>query len=337
MRFVDEAVLEVEAGRGGNGCVAFRREKYVPLGGPAGGDGGKGGDVVFVADEGLSTLVDLRYRAHVRAGHGEHGRGRDQYGKQGRDAVVRVPVGTQVYDEESGALLADLDSPGMRAVVARGGRGGRGNKHFATPVDRAPRRAEPGQPGERRRVRLQLKLMADVGLVGFPNAGKSTLVARVSRARPKIADYPFTTLTPHLGVVSLGVYRQFVLADVPGIVEGAAEGHGLGLRFLRHLERTRALLFLLAHDPEPGRDPVTDFEVLREELRRHDPALLERPAVAALNKTDLPEVQADVERVRRQLAERHGVETFAVSAATGEGIEPLLLRLEQLLRAPDDT
>ncbi len=331
MRFVDEAVIEVQAGDGGDGCVAFRREKYVPLGGPAGGDGGKGGDVVLVADEGLKTLVDVRYRHTLRAGRGEHGRGRDQYGKHGRDAVLHVPVGTQVYDEQSGELLADLNRPGLRVVVARGGRGGRGNKHFATPVDRAPRRAEPGRPGEHRRIRLELKLLADVGLVGFPNAGKSTFIARVSRARPKIADYPFTTLTPNLGVVALGVDRQFVIADVPGIVEGASEGLGLGLRFLRHLERTRLLLYLLAHDPGEGRDPVRDFEVLRAELARHDPALASRPALAALNKVDLPDVRDDFERVRSVLAERHGLRVFALSAATGEGVEPLLLELERLL------
>ncbi len=329
MRFVDEAVLDVQAGDGGDGCVAFRREKFVPLGGPAGGDGGRGGDVVLIADEGLKTLVDVRYRPTLRAGRGEHGRGRDQYGKQGRDAVLRVPVGTQVYDEESGALLADLDRPGLRTVVARGGRGGRGNKHFATPVDRAPRRAEPGRPGERRRIRLELKLLADVGLVGFPNAGKSTLIARVSRARPKIADYPFTTLTPNLGVVSLGVDRQLVIADVPGIVEGASEGLGLGLRFLRHLERTRVLLYLLAHDPGEGRDPVRDFEVLRAELTRHDARLVERPSLAALNKVDLPEVRKDFEQVRATLATRHGIRLFAVSAATGEGLDALLRALER--------
>src|SRR5262245_60118115 len=244
MHFIDEITLEVRAGDGGDGSSAMRREKYRPLGGPAGGDGGGGGDVVLEADERLTTLLDLKHRRVLKAGHGEHGRGKDQYGKRGEALVVRVPLGTQVFDAESGELRADLDQPGQRCVVARGGRGGRGNLHFATPTERAPTRAEPGAKGERNKLRLELKLLADVGIVGFPNVGKSTLIAAVSKARPRVADYPFTTLVPNLGVVSRGEERGFVIADIPGLIEGAAEGHGLGHRFLKHVERTRVLLHL---------------------------------------------------------------------------------------------
>src|SRR5271165_5454008 len=261
MKFVDSCEIRVTAGAGGNGCVAFRREKYVPHGGPAGGDGGKGGDIVFVGDEGRTTLLDVALSHQLAAERGEHGRGKDQYGKGGADLVVRVPVGTQGFDAETNELLFDVDAADKQVVVVRGGRGGRGNIHFATPYDRAPHRAEPGEPGETRKLRLELKVMADVGLLGFPNVGKSTFIRAVSRARPKVADYPFTTLVPHLGVASVGEDSSFVVADIPGLIPGAAEGAGLGIRFLKHVERTRALLHLVTLDPGEGREPLADFDV----------------------------------------------------------------------------
>lgn len=335
MDFVDELTLEVAAGDGGNGCVAFRREKYVPLGGPSGGDGGRGGDVILVAHDRFSTLFDLRYRKVVRAERGEDGRGKDQYGKAGADVRIEVPVGTQVYDDEADKLLADLHEHGAEMVVARGGRGGRGNMKFATPYDRAPRRAEPGKPGERKRIRLVLKLLADVGIVGFPNVGKSTFIATVSRARPKIADYPFTTLAPNLGVASLGVDRSFVIADIPGIIEGASEGAGLGLRFLKHIERTRVLLHMLSVDPDPQRDPVTDFDTLMVELEEFDPTLPRRPMIVAVSKCDLPEAREAYAEVRDALAPR-GFQVFAISSATGEGLTALLEALWSILKQPSD-
>jgi GTP-binding protein len=330
MRFVDEVEIEVQAGDGGNGCVAFRRETHMPLGGPSGGDGGKGGDVVFVTDSGLGTLNDLHFRRVIRAEPGEHGRGRDQYGKGGKPAELRLPVGTQVYDAETGALLVDLDEVNTRYVIAKGGRGGRGNMHFATPHDRAPRRAEDGRPGEHRSLRLELKLLADVGVIGFPNVGKSTFIAAVSRAKPKIADYPFTTLTPNLGVASLGPDRSMVIADIPGIIEGAAEGAGLGFRFLKHIERTRVLLHVLSPDPDPDRDPIRDFDKLMVELARFDAELAARPMVVVLGKADLPESRAALAAVRADMNSR-GHEVLSMSSATREGLETVLLALEKLL------
>ena len=333
--FVDEVTLEVAAGDGGNGAVAFRREKFVPLGGPSGGDGGRGGSVILVAHDRFSTLFDLRFRRIVRAERGEDGRGKDQFGKAGGDVRVEVPVGTQVYDQESNALLADLHESGAEFVVAEGGRGGRGNIKFATPHDRAPRRAQPGTPGQHKKIRLVLKLLADIGIVGFPNVGKSTFIATVSRARPKVADYPFTTLVPNLGVVSLGVDRTFVIADIPGIIEGASEGAGLGLRFLKHVERTQVLLHMLSVDPDPEREPVADFDALIAELGRFDPGLLERPMLVAVSKCDLPEAREAYEDVRKALEPR-GFQVFAISSATSEGLNPLLEALEAILRRPDD-
>ena len=333
MDFVDEVALEVAAGDGGNGCVAFRREKFVPLGGPSGGDGGRGGSVILVAHERFSTLFDLRYRKVVRAERGEDGRGKDQFGAAGKDIRIQVPVGTQVHDAETDELLADLNEPGAELVIAEGGRGGRGNMKFATPYDRAPRRAEPGKPGEKKKIRLVLKLLADVGIVGFPNVGKSTFIATVSRARPKVADYPFTTLVPNLGVVSLGVDRQFVIADIPGIIEGASEGAGLGLRFLKHVERTRVLLHMVSVDPDPERDPVRDFQQLMVELEKFDPDLATRPMVVAVSKCDLPEAREAYEDVRRAL-EPQGLPVFAISSATQEGLTPLLEALESILLRP---
>ncbi len=324
------------AGRGGNGSIAFRREKFVPFGGPAGGDGGRGGDVVFVADEGLSTLLDLTYGRALRADHGEHGQGKDCYGRAGEDLVVRVPVGTQVFDRESGALLFDIAGRDARAVIAHGGKGGRGNIHFATPYDRAPRRAEPGEPGEERKLRLELKVMADVGLLGFPNVGKSTFIRACSRAQPKVADYPFTTLTPHLGVVRVGDESTFVLADIPGLIPGAAEGAGLGHRFLKHVERCRALLHLVTFDPSEGREPLADYDALRLELAKFDPDLAKRPEIVALSKADLPEVREAYEGLRKTFAKKRKVDLRLVSAPTGEGVRDLTIALFKMVTGKND-
>jgi GTP-binding protein len=334
VRFVDSCEVTVQAGAGGNGCVAFRRERYVPHGGPSGGDGGKGGDVVFVGDEGKTTLLDVAFTRTLEAERGEHGRGKDQYGKAGKDLTVQVPVGTQGFDLETNALVFDVDAGGKALIVARGGRGGRGNIHFATPYDRAPRRAEPGEPGEAKRLRLELKVMADVGLLGFPNVGKSTFIRAVSRARPKVADYPFTTLVPHLGVVSAGDDASFVIADVPGLIPGAAEGAGLGLRFLKHLERTRALLHLLSVEPgNADRDPVADFDAINAELTKFDPELARRPQLVAMSKADLPDAREAWTRAREELGKR-GIDLRLVSAATGEGVRELVHALYALARKP---
>ena len=336
MQFVDEVRIAVRGGNGGNGCVAFTREKFNPFGGPCGGDGGAGGSVILRADERLGTLLDLTFRRHIAAQSGEHGRGRDQYGRGGKDEVVRVPVGTQIYDHDTGELLMDLDQNDAEFVVAQGGRGGWGNLHFATPYDRAPRRADPGVPGQARTLRLELKLIADIGIIGFPNVGKSTLISTVSRARPKIADYPFTTLVPNLGVASLGEDRSFVIADIPGIIEGASEGAGLGLQFLRHVERTRALLHVVSVDPTEGREPKHDFNVLSQELKKFSPKLAQKPVIVAMSKMDLPEArEASAAFVRAM--KRKKLECYLFSAATGEGVHELLLAMERLiLRTPRD-
>ena len=330
LKFVDSCEVKVVAGSGGDGAVAFRREKFVPHGGPSGGDGGHGGSVVFQVDPGLGTLLDLTYAHTLRAPDGENGQGKDKYGRAGEDLVCRVPLGTQAFDATTGALVVDLDRVDASAVVARGGRGGRGNIHFATPYDRAPRRAEPGEPGEERKLRLELKVMADVGIVGFPNVGKSTFIRACSRARPKVADYPFTTLVPHLGVVSVGEEASFVLADIPGLVPGASAGVGLGLRFLKHVERTRALLHLVSIDPGEGRDPVKDYEATLQELRAFAPDLVRRPAVVAMTKADLTHVREAYAKVRARF-KRKKVDLRLVSAATGEGVEELARELYTLL------
>lgn len=332
MQFVDEIEVEVAAGNGGNGAVAFRRESHRPMGGPSGGDGGNGGDVILHAHDRLTTLLDLGYRRRIRAASGENGRGKDQYGAGGKDEVVQVPVGTQVYDAETGALIADLDHHDQKIVICKGGIGGRGNMHFATPYDRAPRRAEDGTPGERKLLRFELKLLADVGLVGYPNVGKSTFIASVSRARPKIADYPFTTLVPNLGVASLGEERSFVIADIPGIIEGAADGAGLGVRFLRHVERNRVLLHLITIDPDPERDPIKDYDVLVRELERFSPTLAQRPVLVVVSKLDLPEVREALPRVEEELRARGVDRVLAFSSATREGVQEVLLALEVLLK-----
>jgi GTP-binding protein len=337
MQFVDEVVIQARAGAGGNGCVAFRREKHVPKGGPSGGDGGDGGDVILEADPGLGTLIDLRYQREYRGKRGQHGQGHDRDGRAGAARIVRVPCGTVVMDRATSEVLVDLTAPGQRFVAARGGRGGRGNRRFVSATNQAPRRADPGEPGEERELRLELKLLADVGLVGLPNAGKSTLIARVSAARPRIADYPFTTLIPSLGVVRLGEERSLVMADIPGLIEGAHQGAGLGHRFLRHIERTRVLVYLVddrhALAGEPG-SAVEDLAVLRGELETFNPDLARRPAAVALNKTDL----LAPERVRELsagLAEASGGEPcWPVSGATGAGLGALLEAIWTLLHPP---
>jgi len=315
--FVDSATIEVRAGPGGAGAEAFRREKGVPRGGPSGGDGGKGGDVVLVAAAGLSTLSDFRYMKRRQAERGRHGEGSNRTGRSGRDLELRAPPGTEVFDGETAAKLGELLEPGQRLVVARGGRGGRGNARFTSPTRQAPRRWEPGQDGEQRRLRLELKLLADVGLVGEPNAGKSTLLSRVSGAKPKIAGYPFTTLSPVLGVVDLPDFRSFVLADIPGIIEGAHEGKGLGHQFLRHIERTRALLLLA---PADAPDPGATLAGLRAELERYSARLARLPFAAVLSKADLCAGSAP----SRGLDAPGAWATYVVSAATGEGLAELL-------------
>lgn len=323
---VDEARIYVKGGDGGDGCMSFRREKFVPLGGPNGGHGGHGGSVYVVADPRLNTLIHFRRRIHFKAGHGEHGRGKDQHGRKGEDIEVRVPLGTVVYDDATGEVLADLTTPGQRALVAAGGRGGRGNAAFKSPTNQAPRFAERGEPGVERWLRLELKLIADVGIVGVPNAGKSTLLARVTAARPKIADYPFTTLEPQLGVVVVD-HRDFVLADIPGLIEGAHSGAGLGDRFLRHIERCRVLIHLL-NGLSP--DPIGDWEAINQELELFNPLLADKVQIVAFNKMDLPDVRERWPQVRRALAAR-GAEALAISAATGEGVPELLRRAVERL------
>ena len=320
MRFVDQVVIDVQAGAGGPGCVSFRREPYVPRGGPNGGDGGDGGSVVLVADENLSTLMDLRYHRRYRARRGEPGQGSDKIGAKAPDVEVRVPVGTLVYDEESGTLLADLVADGERMVAARGGKGGRGNARFKSSTNQAPRRADPGLPGEERRLRLELKLLADVGLVGFPNAGKSTLLSALTAARPKIADYPFTTLVPNLGILDLGDYRSCTMADIPGLIEGASEGKGLGHAFLRHVERTRVLVYLLDVTDEPAER----YRALRREVERYAEALGRAERIVCLSKIDLwPEDEP--------LPDVHGEDVLGLSAVTRSGLDQLRSRLKSAL------
>ncbi len=335
MRFIDECELRVEAGDGGKGAVAFRREKYIPFGGPAGGDGGRGGDIVLVADSGLGTLYDLIHMRTVRADAGQNGMGKDCYGRAAKDVEVRVPVGTIMFDSETQEKVCELTRPAERYVIAKGGEGGRGNRHFATPVDRAPRHAEPGAPGEARSLRLELKVMADVGLLGFPNVGKSTFISAVSRARPKVADYPFTTLVPHLGVVSIGdtrhgLGRSFVIADIPGLIPGASEGAGLGIQFLRHLDRTRLLLHLITFTGEEGRSPLEDYHAIRKELKAYSPELARRPEVVALSKADIPEVQALYDDLKVEF-EKLGVDLLLVSAATHQGLDEVVQYLAERL------
>ncbi len=334
--FVDEVDIRVSAGDGGRGCVSFRREKFVPRGGPNGGDGGRGGSVWIAASPHLNTLVNFRFHPEFHARRGAHGQGSNRTGHDGRDLTLEVPAGTVVHEVTDTSLppqlLADLTQTGQRVLVARGGRGGRGNARFASSTNRAPRRAEPGEPGEARHLRLQLKLLADVGLVGFPNAGKSTLISRVSSARPKIADYPFTTLTPHLGVVTLSEDRSFVVADVPGLIEGAHAGHGLGHHFLRHIERTRVLLYLVDVSSASGRNPVDDLETVRHELELFDPSLVRRPQIVVANKIDALDDPTRLAALRDRSATL-SLRVLAISAVTGAGVPALLEAIWEQLEA----
>jgi GTP-binding protein len=324
MKFVDEVRIFVKAGDGGHGAVAFRREKFIERGGPSGGDGGNGGSVVFVADPQLTTLLDFRYQQHHRAKSGENGMGSDCNGRASEDLILRVPTGTLIREEGSGELLADLSDPGQRYVAAQGGRGGLGNMNFATSTRQTPRFAQEGTKGEERTLVLELKLLADVGLLGFPNAGKSTLISRVSRARPKVADYPFTTLVPNLGMVQYKDNLSFVMADIPGLIEGASEGVGLGHQFLRHVERCKVLIHLIDLGAEgEGRDPVKDYEILNRELEKYSAELSKKPQVVAPNKLDLTEARERLEKFTAAMRKR-GVAVFPVSTATGEGLQALL-------------
>jgi GTP-binding protein len=321
--FVDEVRITVKAGRGGDGACSFRREMFVPRGGPDGGDGGNGGNVLFTASQRLTTLLDLRYQKHYEAEDGRPGGGSNCTGRRGKDVTVLLPIGTVVYDDVTGEVLADLVAPGETVVIARGGRGGRGNSHFATSTNRVPTRFEQGAEGEERVLRLELKLLADVGLVGFPNAGKSTLIAAISAARPKIADYPFTTLVPNLGVVRWGSHRSFVVADIPGLIEGAHEGKGLGFQFLRHIERTAFLLHLIDVSEWATEEPVASFEIMRQELAAYDSTLNQRPFAVVATKID---ISGKSDRLAQLLAycRRRTYKCFPVSAATREGLDELV-------------
>lgn len=329
--FIDRARIRVKGGHGGNGVTAFRREKFVPRGGPSGGDGGRGGDVWLVADASLNTLLHLRYNPLHVAGRGMHGEGSKRSGHNGDDVEVRVPVGTQILDAESGEMLEDLATEGARLLAARGGRGGFGNAHFTTSTNRAPRYHQDGSEGEERELQLELKLLADVGLVGFPNAGKSTFISTVSAAKPKIADYPFTTLEPNLGVVDLGDFSTFVIADIPGLIEGAHEGAGLGDRFLRHIERTKLLLHLVDLSSLSGRDAVSDYETVNRELAAYNPQVATRPQFVVGTKIDALQEQDRLEKLREQ-AEKDGRSFFAISSATGEGVKSLINEVAAKLR-----
>jgi GTP-binding protein len=329
MVFIDTARIYIKAGDGGNGFISFRREKYVPYGGPDGGDGGKGGDVIFIADPNLSTLLDFKYKRKYIAENGENGKSKNQYGKDGKDLYIKVPVGTTIINDETGELIADLTKPYQKAIVLRGGRGGRGNAKFATPTLKTPRFAESGEKGRELWVRLELKLLADVGLVGFPNAGKSTLLASCSRAKPKIANYPFTTLTPNLGVVE-HKGKSFVMADIPGLIEGAHRGEGLGHDFLRHIERTKMLVHVVDVSGIEGRDPVEDFEKINEELRLYDERLVTLPQIVAANKMDLPEAKEKYPNFEEEIRKK-GYEVYPISALTREGIDLLLDKVIEIL------
>src|SRR6201985_1925325 len=325
--FIDEARIRVKAGDGGNGCMAFRREKVVPRDGPSGGDGGHGGDVVMESSERHNTLVHFRFNPEHKAERGRHGEGSNCTGREGEDLILKVPVGTQLYDDETGALVHDFQRPDERIIIAKGGRGGRGNQHFATPTHQAPRQSEAGREGEERNYRLELKLLADVGLVGYPNSGKSTLISRISAAKPKIADYPFTTLEPNLGVVQMPDLRSFVVADIPGIIEGAHEGRGLGIQFLKHIERTQVLVHLVDMS-EPGRDPIHDFETLMVELESFDESLAKRPMLLAASKIDVMQDPGKLDELR-ELAAARGLPFFEISSVTGQGIETLKFALAE--------
>ncbi len=332
--FVDQVKIYVKGGDGGNGMVAFRREKYVPKGGPAGGDGGKGADVIFEVEEGLRTLMDFRYNRHFKAPRGEHGMSKNQHGKGAKDMVVKVPPGTVVTDVETNVVLADLTEHGQRAVIAKGGRGGRGNSRFATPANPAPELSEHGEPGLEREVVLELKLLADVGLVGFPSVGKSTLLSVVSAAKPKIAEYHFTTIVPNLGMVETEDGRSFVMADLPGLIEGAHSGVGLGHQFLRHIERTRVIVHVIDMAAVEGRDPYQDYVTINRELEEYNLRLTERPQIIVANKMDMPDAEKNLEEFKKRLTEDHPI--FPISALTKKGLRELLFAVADLLEdAPE--
>ncbi|HUY37148.1 MAG TPA: GTPase ObgE [Pirellulales bacterium] len=330
--FVDRVKLQISAGKGGNGCVSFRREKYIPRGGPDGGDGGDGGSVIIVAEPGVDSLAGLSQRKHWRADKGEPGRGANCHGRSAGDLVIRVPPGTIVLDAAAGHVLKDLSQPGDRVMAARGGRGGKGNLRFKSATNRAPRQSTPGEEGEARELVLELKVIADVGLIGKPNAGKSTLLSRLSRARPEIADYPFTTKFPNLGLVQFDADRSFVLADIPGLIEGAHAGHGLGHEFLRHIQRAGILVHLIEPEPADGGDPIANYQVVRDELRRYDAALVERPEIVAVSKAELPTAAL----TRERLAAEVGRDVLAVSAVTGQGLDQLIYAIVAALAARRD-
>lgn len=333
MKFVDEATINIEAGKGGDGCLSFRREKYIPFGGPDGGDGGDGGSVYLQVDEGLNTLVDFRHARLFRAQNGQPGMGRQRYGKKGQDKIIKVPLGTLAYDNETDELIGDLKKPDQKLLVAKGGVHGMGNIHFKSSTNRAPRQITLGTPGEVRELRLELQLLADVGLAGLPNAGKSTLITAVSAARPKVANYPFTTLYPNLGVVSVGVSESFVIADIPGLIEGAADGAGLGIQFLKHLNRTRLLLHIVdIAASEMGSDPVTDVRIIEQELAKYSDELLDKERWLVLNKSDLlpvDETKLRANEITKQLAWKGPV--YTISAATGEGCQELMYKIRDYL------
>jgi GTPase len=330
MKFVDEVSIYVRSGKGGDGCASFLREKGNPFGGPNGGDGGNGGSVLLRAEPRYNTLLHLQYQQHHRAEHGQAGMSRQMYGRWGADLHVGVPVGTVVSDAETSELLADLDVAGAEVVVAGGGKGGRGNMHFKTSTNQAPKQKELGRDAAERRIRLTLKLIADVGLVGFPNAGKSTLISRISAAKPKIAEYPFTTLTPNLGIVSTDTGRSFCVADIPGLVEGASDGIGLGHRFLKHVERVSAFAVLLDVGAEASRHPVTDYEILMGELEAYSPEMLKKPRLIVLTKVDLPDTEAAIEDVE-EMAKREGLPLFVISSVRGDGLNSLCYALQDLV------
>ncbi len=323
MKFIDEVSLFASSGHGGAGCVAFRHEKFIEFGGPSGGDGGRGGDVIFVATSGLSTLLELRHRPHQKAEKGHNGQGKNRHGAAGEDLVIKVPVGTVIMDVDTGEQMADMTDEGLRVILLKGGRGGQGNARFATATNKAPKFAQPGEPGEERKLRLELKLMADVGLLGLPNAGKSSLISKISAARPKIADYPFTTMVPSLGVVEYKNYRSFVVADIPGIIEGASTGAGLGHRFLKHLERSGMLLHLVDISWMPDRDPLAEYEAVNRELALFSTELANKEQAVVITKTDLPQTREKLSEITAWFESR-GIKVFPISSVTGEGIERLL-------------
>lgn len=331
MKFVDYVKIHAKAGDGGRGCVSFRREKYVPKGGPDGGDGGRGGNIRFKAVKELNTLLDLRYRREYKAERGEHGKGSNKHGRNGEDLIIPVPVGTIVKDEETDEVIADFDHDGSEAIAVRGGRGGLGNSHFATPTRQAPKFAQPGEAGEEKRLVIELKLLADVGLIGLPNAGKSTLISVISSAKPKIADYPFTTLVPNLGVVKLEDFRSFVVADIPGLIEGAHKGAGLGFQFLRHVERTSILLHLVDISDILTTDPVEDFENINRELVLYSPELMNKPMAVACTKLDMAHDKVRLKRLKEYCMDK-GFDFFPISSATGKGIKELKRYLSQKVK-----